>query len=1747
MKVHDSLAPDVEVNPANWYEVTTKNAYTTESFNVANTGTQGVQVSVSESMPKISIMDDWASSFFLPPDSSMTFRAEADTSDKVQILGNISVQPSGLSTINISVNVTITNDPPTVSVDSPPNGTTVSGTITITLSGSDPDNDPLTFSITLVDLSDPTNRSSFSGSSYAWNTQHSPEGWYRILGNVTDGHYLVSDSVKVEVVHNRPPTATTPSASNIAGSHSFRVSSTISDPDGDTVTATLYHRQGSGTWSTRGMSGTAPGTYTATISSSDYSVGTTVQFYVVAEDSQGASYQTSTSSHAIPNTAPSVGTPLIAPSSSSHSFTVSASVSDPEGDTISAVLRHRLYGSSTWSVKPMTVGGGTASSSISTSDGYAPGVLIEVQVVANDPYSSSSSGVNSGTLTNNAPEISDVQEIAGTGHSLEVRAQVTDPEEDALDSVKLYYRESGGSFSTKDMALSGGLYRATISPSDGISVSATLEYKVVASDEYGAEAESSLYSSQLGNVAPSIGQPTITDSTNQHTFTIEFPVSDGDGDSIQSATLHHRIFGTTTWTTTIMSVQSGVASTTIGIQHGYLPIYTVEFYADVEDEYEAVSTSTTYTHAVPNHPPLFTEINIMQATDRHLSAINASISDPDGDSIAQVFLEHRIQGAQTWTTKIMILVGSEASTTLDVEDGYTPSDTIEYRLTAGDQYGAAGTSDIETLILPNQDPSATKPASLPKTGHKLDATSTLSDIEGDQMSAILQHKRVGSDVWKEVNMTVQGSTARYTLSTANGYIPKQRVQFRVLVRDIYSGESFSEVTETSIPNRLPSIGTVTIEDEEGTHNFFVEVTGSDPDYDQLFPMCYFRKANETLWNTFYVAYRVNIQGELGAEYEVKFKLSDSYEEVFSDILLHTAPNSCPNLSIVEPADGSILTSVQVISLSSVDPEGDRISYKIWVNGVEVSSASSFTWMTFMDPDGWYNITAAASDGHLSSEASIMVQVDNTPVEITTVETSRIYLKVGDELIVTANMTDFTGIQSASVTLMDHVYMLRDDGQSWDGQAGDGRFDTIFNIPDVPEGKHRLVINATDHGGNFVEAYAEIYVDRTDPEILSISTSRNFTSEFHPYFNVTVRATDNFGVSNVSFGSLTLNKTGEDTWFGSLNTSFVEGVYNYEVEVYDLAGRRTSQEYGPLTVDNTEPSLSGASAVPTLAKAGDLIQVTIGCTDELSGVSVVIFNLVSNSSNETTHLVMELFDDGEHGDGALRDGTYGNSFVLNESLADGNYTCQIESVDMSGNVAQDRTARITVDNTPPSMHIEFPTADNPICEGFGIKIISTDNNGIDKIVVLLNGTVVHNSNTAEYIWVPELDKIVGRSNITIISYDILGHNTSLTIPIWVVDGRRVVTGSEAAGDLRIFLDSEDASFPVEFVQATIYEDLTEENNFTAKIEVGKLTGKWAYTEITVETNKTILFLAHANGEKLHEDRWWEEDRQGKRVLCVTDLSPTGDSYTIQFEPPPKEGLAWSLILKIALAVMLVGLSYAVVRGNVPALPAIKLPRRKVPERPLVPRPLEIPPAAEAPPPIRAQPALRLQLPSQEVPPPKPIQPPTRPPAKPPTRPPTRPPIPTAKPAIRPPTRLPTKPPTPPTKPIKPFIKSPAKPPTRPPTMLPTKPPIPTAKPPAKPILRPTRPPAKPPTRPPTTLPTKPIRRPAEPPVKPPTPPTKPPERTIVSVPRPSIKRMPQKPYVPEKPQEVKKPSGVPPTSSLSERFRRIFRKKRRGGI
>ncbi|TLN15345.1 hypothetical protein FDZ71_07360, partial [bacterium] len=425
---------------------------------------------------------------------------------------------------------------------------------------------------------------------------------------------------------------------------------------------------------------------------------------------------------------------------------------------------------------------------------------------------------------------------------------------------------------------------------------------------------------------------------------------------------------------------------------------------------------------------------------------------------------------------------------------------------------------------------------------------------------------------------------------------------------------------------------------------------------------------------------------------------------------------------------------------------------------------------------------------------------------------------------------FTGISTATVVLRSHTYELRDDGKSNDGGAGDGRFGAIFDVPEVPEGNLTIEISATDKAGNSVEERSWVIVDKSDPRIISISTERTFASKWSPYIGVTVLASDNFGVANVSFGTLSLKQTAKDTWTGSLRMPDSEGRYDYEVRVVDMAGRTETARFGPLVVDNTDPSVSDAKGEPDIVKMGDVVQVTVACADPLSGVNKTVFALVSNNSAETTHLTVELFDDGKHGDGAAGDGIYGASFVVASTLHDGSYTCVVNCSDKSGNLAQDKTARIKVDNTPPSLQIELPTKEKPIGTGFAVRVLTEDVNGIKQLIILLNDTVVISLQATEYTWMPPLSQIAGRSTITATSFDILGHNTTLVIPIEVLGEDSVIIGSKEEGNMLAFLKSQGGCVPVEFVAGSVLQGPSKENNYTATLKLARAVQGWAYSEI-----------------------------------------------------------------------------------------------------------------------------------------------------------------------------------------------------------------------------------------------------------------------------------------------------------------------------
>ena len=274
----------------------------------------------------------------------------------------------------------------------------------------------------------------------------------------------------------------------------------FSDPDGDSDASTYA-------WTVNGV---LAGTSTS-LSPSSFSSGDTITCTVTPDD--GTDTGTPVADSVTPsNTPPEVTSVTVTPTSPlvSDTLTCSATSTDDDGDTVTL--------SYAW-----TIGGTTVGTSSTLSSGFSSGDTVTCTVTPHDGTESGTTGADSVTIGNSAPEVTSVT-ISPTAptasDTLTCSAATTDPDG---DTVTLSYAWAiGGTTVGTSSTLSSGYSRGdtvtcTVTPHDGTVAGASDADSVV-----------------IDNTAPTVASVTITPSspTVTDTLTVSYSTADADGDSV---------------------------------------------------------------------------------------------------------------------------------------------------------------------------------------------------------------------------------------------------------------------------------------------------------------------------------------------------------------------------------------------------------------------------------------------------------------------------------------------------------------------------------------------------------------------------------------------------------------------------------------------------------------------------------------------------------------------------------------------------------------------------------------------------------------------------------------------------------------------------------------------------------------------------------------------------------------------------------------------------------------------------------------------------------------------------------------------------------------------------------------------------------------------------------------------------------------------------------------------------------------
>ena len=289
----------------------------------------------------------------------------------------------------------------------------------------------------------------------------------------------------------------------------------------------------------------------------------------------------------------------------------------------------------------------------------------------------------------------------------------------------------------------------------------------------------------------------------------------------------------------------------------------------------------------------------------------------------------------------------------------------------------------------------------------------------------------------------------------------------------------------------------------------------------------------------------------------------------------------------------------------------------------------------------FNITAFDLAGNTLSVdqrnlTSSNVTIDRTNPELTNLtiysdNSDTSLATTGDILNITITANE--ALQGANITVLGDTYVMAVTGTV---------ANTFLTVNDThPDGKVDFNITAFDLAGNTLSVdqrnltSSNVTIDRTNPELtnLTIYSDNSDTSlaTTGDILNITITANEALQGANITVlgDTYVMAVTGTvANAFLTVNDTHPDGKVDFNITAFDLAGNTLNADPRNLTstnvtIDHTAPGdanliVRSNNADPTLAKAGDVINITLQATEPIMNATLQIFddNITMTVTNDT---------------------------------------------------------------------------------------------------------------------------------------------------------------------------------------------------------------------------------------------------------------------------------------------------------------------------------------------------------------------------------------------------------------------------------------------------------------------------------------------------------------------------------------------------
>lgn len=411
-----------------------------------------------------------------------------------------------------------------------------------------------------------------------------------------------------------------------------------------------------------------------------------------------------------------------------------------------------------------------------------------------------------------------------------------------------------------------------------------------------------------------------------------------------------------------------------------------------------------------------------------------------------------------------------------------------------------------------------------------------------------------------------------------------------------------------------------------------------------------------------VPYNISTSGWSDDNYTIEIQTMDEAGNFKNESYLFIVDSTKPVISLLTPSNNSVISAGTIIDFDINDLHFSNANYSINGGPVQILG-SPFNINTNGWLDGAYDLKICAIDevGNNVTDTYSFI-IDSTAPSIF------LSSPVNNSIILSGTIIDFiiTDIHLASASYSIDSESVQNLSSPYD-----------ISTSGWPDGPHSIEIQAVDDAGNDGIEIFQFTIDTTLPLIVLNSPANNSV--------VSDGTILNFTVSDVNLGNVNYSVNGGlfvtlSPPYDITTAGWVGGNYSIVIRARDLAGNELTHSYN-FVIDSTAPEIVLVSpANNTLIPAGTNIDLDI--------IDLNI-DLVTYSVN-----------------GGMFQNISNPYDIHTDGWADGDYTIQVNAIDLSGN-SDCEIYQFTIDSTVPSILLNQPGNNSAIKPGTVLNFSVSD--------------------------------------------------------------------------------------------------------------------------------------------------------------------------------------------------------------------------------------------------------------------------------------------------------------------------------------------------------------------------------------------------------------------------------------------------------